>query len=513
MQPAHRETLNDPLLGLVSDPVVQIPQWKRVLYYIQLQAPKPRKVECLTPVPSRPPYYGSEFHGMITRHRADELLGDQDGTYLVRESMRTPGSYTLAIRFQGTTKNYRLFYSNGQHHVGDKCFESLGDLVADGLICFYVHVKAPEYIASMSDESHYAESPYMRYREQAMRISRQAMTSSSGGGSSRRQSSSAVPPPPPTPVGSSPAVQRASSFNANGFSPVMQQRLDHPDSSLQPPSSARSIGDWMDIMQSEKPHNFKLTTFKGISSCWCEFCLHFMWGLIQQGVECQDCGFRAHKKCSEKVPNDCMPCMRKLKRMFSLDLTTLLKATSKSIPVVVEKCVYEIELRGMEEEGLYRAAGSHDDIEAIRSSFDIDGDADISAASYKDINTVTSVLKLFFRLLPLPLITDEVYPKCIALVTAPEEIPLPLKLRKLKDALAGLPPAHYQTLKYLMAHLNRVTQYKRNMMSSTNLAMVFAPTLLQSPQQTDPMQGMTVVRQEQLVVDLLIINYEVIFER
>ena len=59
-----------------------------------------------------------------------------------------------------------------------------------------------------------------------------------------------------------------------------------------------------------------------------------------------DCGFRAHKKCSEKLPNDCMPNMKKLKRMFGLDLTTLLKATNKSIPYVVEKCVEEIERRG-----------------------------------------------------------------------------------------------------------------------------------------------------------------------
>ena len=41
-----------------------------------------------------------------------------------------------------------------------------------------------------------------------------------------------------------------------------------------------------------------------------------------------------------------MPSMKKLKRMFGLDLTTLLKATNKSIPFVVEKCVEEIERRG-----------------------------------------------------------------------------------------------------------------------------------------------------------------------
>ncbi len=59
-----------------------------------------------------------------------------------------------------------------------------------------------------------------------------------------------------------------------------------------------------------------------------------------------DCGFNAHKKCSEKVPNDCMPDMKYVKRMFGVDLTTLVKAQNTLIPQVVEMCVNEIEARG-----------------------------------------------------------------------------------------------------------------------------------------------------------------------
>lgn len=59
-----------------------------------------------------------------------------------------------------------------------------------------------------------------------------------------------------------------------------------------------------------------------------------------------DCGLQAHKKCSEKVPNDCMPDMKYVKRIFGGDLTTVVKAQKSLIPIVVEKCVKEIELRG-----------------------------------------------------------------------------------------------------------------------------------------------------------------------
>ena len=60
----------------------------------------------------------------------------------------------------------------------------------------------------------------------------------------------------------------------------------------------------------------------------------------------EDCGFNAHKKCSEKVPNDCMPDMKHVKRIFGIDLTTIVKAQNSVIPEVVKVCVQEIESRG-----------------------------------------------------------------------------------------------------------------------------------------------------------------------
>lgn len=59
-------------------------------------------------------------------------------------------------------------------------------------------------------------------------------------------------------------------------------------------------------------------------------------------------------------------------------------------------------------------AGFHDHIEMIRKEFDIEGDADITDKNFEDIATITSVLKLFFRQLPVPLVTFEVYPKLTA---------------------------------------------------------------------------------------------------
>jgi len=68
-------------------------------------------------------------------------------------------------RFDGVTKNFKLYYDN-QHYVGEKRFDAIQDLVADGLITFYLESKAADYIASLSSQSNYAESPYVAYNTQ-----------------------------------------------------------------------------------------------------------------------------------------------------------------------------------------------------------------------------------------------------------------------------------------------------------------------------------------------------------
>ncbi|OWK06410.1 CHN2 [Cervus elaphus hippelaphus] len=92
----------------------------------------------------------SRFHGIISREKADELLGGVEGAYILRESQRQPGCYTLALR---------LFY-DGKHFVGEKRFESIHDLVTDGLITLYIETKASEYISKMTTNPIYEHIGY-----------------------------------------------------------------------------------------------------------------------------------------------------------------------------------------------------------------------------------------------------------------------------------------------------------------------------------------------------------------
>ncbi|XP_050988445.1 beta-chimaerin isoform X2 [Labeo rohita] len=251
----------------------------------------------------------------------------------------------------------------------------------------------------------------------------------------------------------------------------------------------------------------KVHTFRGPH--WCEYCANFMWGLIAQGVRCSDCGLNVHKQCSKLVPSDCQPDLRRIKKVFSCDLTTLVKAHNTPRPMVLDMCIKEIEHRGLKSEGLYRVSGFTEHIEDVRLSFDRDGDkADISANIYPDINIIAGALKLYLRDLPIPVITYDVYSKFIqaAKITDPDS-----RLEAVHDGLLQLPPAHYETLRYLMTHLKRVTMYEKdNYMNSENLGIVFGPTLMRPPDQ-NTLTTLNDMRYQKLIVQLLIEHEDILF--
>uniref|UniRef100_A0A8C5S2T0 Chimerin 1 n=1 Tax=Laticauda laticaudata TaxID=8630 RepID=A0A8C5S2T0_LATLA len=169
----------------------------------------------------------------------------------------------------------------------------------------------------------------------------------------------------------------------------------------------------------------------------------------------------------------------------------------------------DFNLKGLNSEGLYRVSGFSDLIEDVKMAFDRDGEkADISVNMYEDINIITGALKLYFRDLPIPLITYDAYPKFIesAKTTDPDE-----QLEILHEALKLLPPAHCETLRYLMAHLKRVTLHeKKNLMNAENLGIVFGPTLMRAPG-LDAMAALNDIRYQRLVVEMLIKNEDILF--
>ncbi|XP_048116376.1 beta-chimaerin isoform X2 [Alosa alosa] len=529
--------------SLSSDPEdFQPPIWKSYLYQLQQEAPRPKRIICPQEMESRPRHYGREFHGMMSRECADQLLGGAEGAYLIRESQRQPGSYTLALRFGGQTLNYRLFY-DGKHFVGEKRFESVHDLVTDGLITLYIESKAAEYIARMTTNPIYQHVGYSsllrdrithrlgRARTEPKRVTFQQdekvepvgttaapllddrLGPASGSESGPGSRGLAVPP----------RAKRCWRKRQELLTLALGVRLSSTQGSLlwKPlkllacPQVVSSPLDRQSVLKDcpdkhcsyDKVHNFKVHTFRGPH--WCEYCANFMWGLIAQGVRCSDCGLNVHKQCSKLVPSDCQPDLRRIKKVFSCDLTTLVKAHNAPRPMVLDMCIREIEHRGLKSEGLYRVSGFTDHIEDVKLAFDRDGDkADISAATYADINIIAGVLKLYLRDLPIPVITYDLYNTFIQAAKIPDP---DARLEAIHEGLLQLPPAHYETLRYLMMHLKRVTLHEKdNFMNAENLGIVFGPTLMHPPDQ-ETLASLNDMRYQKVIIQLLIEHEDVLF--
>jgi len=116
---------------------------------------------------------------------------------------------------------------------------------------------------------------------------------------------------------------------------------------------------------------------------------------------------------SATVPNISTPIVAEApSTLFGSDLVERADYERRQIPSVVTRCIEEVELRGMDVEGIYRKTGGNSLVKIIQEGFDKTEDYDISDPSL-DITAVTSVLKQYFRKLPTPLLTFDVYERIL----------------------------------------------------------------------------------------------------
>ncbi|KAM6155717.1 breakpoint cluster region protein [Rhynchocyon petersi] len=167
---------------------------------------------------------------------------------------------------------------------------------------------------------------------------------------------------------------------------------------------------------------------------------------------------------------------RKQTGVFGVRIAVVTKRERSKVPYIVRQCVEEIERRGMDEVGIYRVSGVATDIQALKAAFDINN-KDVSVMmSDMDVNAIAGTLKLYFRELPEPLFTDELYPNFAEGIALSDPI---AKESCMQNLLMSLPEANLLTFVFLLDHLKRVAEKEAiNKMSLHNLATVFGPTLL-----------------------------------
>ncbi|KAM3860655.1 rho GTPase-activating protein 21-like [Diretmus argenteus] len=184
--------------------------------------------------------------------------------------------------------------------------------------------------------------------------------------------------------------------------------------------------------------------------------------------------------------------------------------TNRFVPLIVEVCCKLVEERGLEYTGIYRVPGNNAAISNMQEELNNKGmnDIDIQDDKWRDVNVISSLLKSFFRKLPEPLFTNDRYADFIEANRIEDPVE---RLKVIKRLLHELPDHHYETLKFLSAHLKAVADNsEKNKMEPRNLAIVFGPTLVRTSE--DNMTHMVTHMPDQYkIVETLIQNYEWFF--
>ncbi|KAK1905378.1 Rho GTPase-activating protein 22 [Dissostichus eleginoides] len=182
----------------------------------------------------------------------------------------------------------------------------------------------------------------------------------------------------------------------------------------------------------------------------------------------------------------------------------------RPVPLLVEQCACFIREHGLKEEGLFRAPGQTNHVRELQDAFDR-GEKPVFDST-TDVHTVASLLKLYIRELPEPIIPFPKYTQflsCAQILTKDKA----MGIIELGKQVKSLPQVNYNLLTYICKFLDEVQSHSNeNKMSVQNLATVFGPNILR-PRVEDPVTMMEGSSQVQHLMTVLISEYTQLYQR
>ncbi|XP_077960732.1 rho GTPase-activating protein 42 isoform X2 [Gasterosteus aculeatus] len=177
----------------------------------------------------------------------------------------------------------------------------------------------------------------------------------------------------------------------------------------------------------------------------------------------------------------------------------------------VRKCIDLVEIRGINTMGLYRIGGVNSKVQKLlttvfssRAPVDIDLDPDTW-----DNKTITSGLKTYLRCLSEPLMTFKLHKDFILAVKSDDQN---YRVCAVHALVHKLPDRNKEMLELLIKHLVTVsTQSQSNLMTVSNLGVIFGPTLMRSQEET--VAAMMNIKFQNIVMEILIENFSKIFHQ
>ncbi|XP_070581128.1 rho GTPase-activating protein 44-like isoform X2 [Ptychodera flava] len=188
-----------------------------------------------------------------------------------------------------------------------------------------------------------------------------------------------------------------------------------------------------------------------------------------------------HKRAAG-VLDRMLPAMRELleenpqRPVFGTSLESHLRVSEREIALPVEVCCEAIIQFGLEEEGLFRIAGSSSKVKKLKASFDLGVMDDADFGDPAHVHAVTGVLKQYLRELPEPLMTFALYDEWVSANSIQDT---DTRLQALWTCVGKLPKPNFDNLKYLMKFLRKLLDHSNiTKMTASNLALVIAPNVM-----------------------------------
>lgn len=223
---------------------------------------------------------------------------------------------------------------------------------------------------------------------------------------------------------------------------------------------------------------------------------------------------RALQKVNASLANIQDIIQNTVKSRFGTCLTDHLDSSNREISYIIELCVCCLVENGLNEEGLLRVGCASTKLRRMKHALEAQYVKTPLPLDYQDPHVIGSILKLYLRELPEPLLTFKCYKDFLRAVEKHNEEE---RKQEIKNTLAKLPTANYKNLRYLTKFLWLVTQnVESNKMSSHNLAIVMSPNMLwPRVDKNNPADYMGQVNSSSavnIIVELLISQWDYFFE-
>uniref|UniRef100_A0A6B2LD67 Rho-GAP domain-containing protein n=1 Tax=Arcella intermedia TaxID=1963864 RepID=A0A6B2LD67_9EUKA len=156
-------------------------------------------------------------------------------------------------------------------------------------------------------------------------------------------------------------------------------------------------------------------------------------------------------------------------------------------------------------EGIFRKSGSAREIDQLKAKLD---DGTIPPIDPKtNPNTIAALIKLFFRLLPVPLIPEDQYQLLMQLDCTS------ISISRIKCIIAAIPDAHFYCLKFICSFLLKFSQHSPiTKMDVYNLGTVFATNIIRPSGNSGSLDDSLRVTDRVMIFNFMITNSHEIFE-